>query len=535
MVEGLADASTSGGTFSAFDDRHALLAERLIEQMTAAADKAPEPEAIDRGLEVACSYVGVLSEALLRFAVRGFLADRRALTARAAFDEVVRPSPMATLREPDTREDALMRWRERLNFHHDDWHNVYRWRNRWTSGHPQGEHFLHMHQQMLAYYDAERLSLGLGRIAPWTLTEVIPYRHESLPRSGGRTREAGKLIDSDARADVIEDVKTRRLLRDNFDVPPWFTEAGDGTKDPVQENSEHNGGATKLSEFRSAHALGATIENPYHNVGHMLVASLTSSMPGDYDDMGDTFCSHRDAVFWGWHKHIDDLSTRWQELQHASAPEETPALVRQRLTPTDPAHDSPDIVFRVSDPEGLGQLTDPKFELGELAPERWSLRLMSDEALLCGRGFSFYYRVESQSDEAQSLTGKLFLVPQDYRSDRRAWINLDSFNVQLGPHERQVIARSAGDFSVLYHGREDGLQYGWPPEILLPAPGDYTALLLLCPANLGGHGGHEHGGHGEVKDMRLGYPFDRTWPESVEATLAKANYAATLNVRLRLP
>jgi len=62
------------------------------------------------------------------------------------------------------REDPLM------NDHHEHWHLVYP-----ASGRPSpngvvalgdrhGELFAYMHQQMIARYDAERLSVGLSRV-----------------------------------------------------------------------------------------------------------------------------------------------------------------------------------------------------------------------------------------------------------------------------------------------------------------------------------------------------------------------------------
>lgn len=513
-VKNLATRRAPKVTFSGFRPDHAWMAENLIQRMTAAGEGKGDQEAVQLGLEAAQTFRGTVADDLLLFAVRAFLSEKRSRDLRGLFDKKRPPViPMEFVRE--TPEDDLAQWRERLNNHHGDWHTIYRFAVRWTSDRSQGEHFLHMHQQMLAHYDAECIALGFPRIVPWKITEVIPFGHSSLQQNGNGTRAAGKLVSQEVPASRIQFWKNQFQLAD-IDVPPWFTEMGSGQTDSNLENRTNNGDATKLSEFRSAHELGASLEQPYHNFGHVLVSEIAGS-----GDMGDTFASHRDPIFWAWHKHIDDIAARWQELQGTRTLEGPQVRIRKNLGSNSIPDGSPDMVFRAGS-GGLGPLPNPDLDLGG---NNWDQPVPSESSLIQGAPFHFYCRLKNESNAQQQIEGRLFVVPEAHRGDRRAWIQLDQFDADLQANERKVVSRSSADFWLVNHGVDDGLQSPWPAEILLPAAGTYIALLILNESS----GGHHHGHHGSVS---MGYPFDRTWPEPIDVALSNALFAGTVRLKI---
>src|ERR1044072_4214156 len=120
--------------------------------------------------------------------------------AEAAPKKKVKKKPVAGATPP---EDKLNHWREDplLNEHHEHWHLVYPLRpvgfppgtpkpeGGFPLGSRHGELFAYMHQQMLARYDAERVSAGVPRVKafdtpPFTdkkFTAKIPEGYDPGP------------------------------------------------------------------------------------------------------------------------------------------------------------------------------------------------------------------------------------------------------------------------------------------------------------------------------------------------------------------
>lgn len=393
------------------------------------------------------------------------------------------------------REDPL------LNEHHEHWHIVYPWtgimgkmRDR------QGEVFLYMHQQMLARYDTERLALGLPEVVAFDdLAEIMESGYEPgnflrsvFPYHGERP-SGSKLLD---------------IERPMYGLPGRF-----GSEKFIYTVAEHEGfkarleDAVKTGYFRvndnsvlvTADSLGATIEagrfssvnnayyGTYHNNGHRLFAVCHDPTGAKGEPMGVMSrpeTSFRDPIFFRWHKHIDNLSYRWQEKQLPNSFNDAPP-VRMRSGRSGKAYVwSPDIIL--CQRESLQGLLDVGYsfkEIGEAAfggsswrgdfsngehkvkaldttitttdtlhtqMERGEIFFKAENEnhkvsynYLNHKPFVMFFRIENLFPEPREVTIRVFLVAKDLADDRRMYIEIDKFRHQLRSRDESnnVIAR----------------------------------------------------------------------------------------------
>ncbi|MEA2704754.1 MAG: hypothetical protein QOD63_2699, partial [Actinomycetota bacterium] len=176
-------------TFSPFVDGDLDRATALAAEMMAAAERGGGPPDPAAAMDLMESRLGTEVPGLVQYALALFLTHyppaRAELTLPALEErqpELVLPSSPGFARGADAApakagasppEDELEFWREDplLNEHHEHWHLVYPMRGRPSPDGPpdigdrHGELFAYMHEQMLARYDAERLGVGLPRVA----------------------------------------------------------------------------------------------------------------------------------------------------------------------------------------------------------------------------------------------------------------------------------------------------------------------------------------------------------------------------------
>lgn len=276
------------------------------------------------------------------------------------------------------REDPL------VNEHHERWHVVYP-----ASGVPvpspdptkqlvwirarHGELFLYMHEQMLARYDTERLTAGLGQVVPFddyrqVITEgydpgpqLAPYYS---PRPDGTTwtdmtyppfltkkpppGNVYPISDHEARRDLIQTVAE--------------TGSFSGSAEPVDPSSlcntiESNIGSQSATPAPAQPNQPAQVSPPaltstygqLHNWGHLffsLAGDPTGKTPPGV--MSDTATAVRDYVFFRWHRHVDDFSFTWQETQPPNDFSDAPdVLIRKSLDGSGAStpDQSPDIIL----------------------------------------------------------------------------------------------------------------------------------------------------------------------------------------------
>merc|ERR1719508_193882 len=163
------------------------------------------------------------------------------------------------------REDPV------ANSHHTEWHR--------SAGRPfqrWGEDFYYMHSQMLARYEAERLSLDLGLTNYLAPGQWIGDSYD--PRLGGswRRRPSGN----------FNSMQTNGLLG-SIRRQAW--------------NSATSSYVRGIDWGISS--LGQRMEDGLHNVGHGVI----SSMSGGWGVMGSPVAAMRDPVFFRWHGFIESV------------------------------------------------------------------------------------------------------------------------------------------------------------------------------------------------------------------------------------
>jgi hypothetical protein len=449
----------------------------------------------------------------------------------------------------------------------------------------QGELFFYMHAQMLARYDAELLSHGLDRVEPFgpdDWDDPIAAGHDPIEIDGFGRREEKEPLPSEAGTalqslwDEIEQALGAAQLRgldDQTQVPIDRTNLGEAVEAAVPQ-------------------LRALAEDAYggiHGSGHVFIARLAAPGPGV---MASTVTAIRDPVFWQWHKAIDNLNARWQDdLDPYPFDDAPPVLVRNALDANaDTPWTSPDIILcRTSDlPEGTdpaefgtqlfgGASWDTDFTSAQASADGTSLETLGEltttmatvnfggaaRRYLTHEPFSYFLRIENTTPNPLGVTVRIFLVPANLAGDRRAWMEMDKFLVDLEPG-KQVVYRPDTESSIVKRPAEtspaavipsgnepDERSYcdcGWPYTLLLPrgtSEGMQFRLLALATDATIDHlqdpeqcGSMSYCGavdrYPDTRDM--GYPFSRPFGSAESAIsdrIVALDSAAARTVNIR--
>jgi hypothetical protein len=405
-----------------------------------------------------------------------------------------------------------------------------------------GELFLYMHQQMLARYDAERLSHGLPRVQALTAFDSpIAEGYDPGPTLADfAERRSGRTLAQDASADLTT---WRKAVRDAVGGGR-FTGGEVTSRTTIGESIEAATGR-----------LRPTIpENTYpglHNSGHMFISDLSEeNVDGErVGVMATTRTAIRDPVFWRWHKQVDDLGFECQERQepYGFGDDAPPVLVRKSSGgPDAEPWSSPDVILcRAADlPADQGQalaeeafggdawdgdFTDAEVTLGdgrsfrtlaglttqlkrrqitvEPPPDTSGTPQQLDVDYLTHEPFCYVVRIENTAERDVDVTVRLFIAPEDVADDRRAWIEMDKFIQPVPAGQRVVVFRPDEVSSVIKvpadkdpgaladpapdPNGEDGGSYcqcGWPYTLLLPRGTDggmgFRLLVLLTDASV---------------------------------------------------
>ncbi|KAJ1534073.1 Polyphenol oxidase 1 [Nowakowskiella sp. JEL0078] len=431
-------------------------------------------------------------------------------------------------------EVALNYWREdvNLNEHHEHWHIVYPGGGVPNPRNPsqrqprdrQGELFYWMHQQMIARYNAERLSNGFGKVLA--------------------IKDFGDVLESD-----VPDANLRYNGK-SFTPRPAGLKMGDlghkGQKDyyPLSQLvtwRERLIEACKSGKWNdgtpvTASSLGGTLEanieskdNKYygnlHNMGHVIIAYLAnaadwqnqSSTPGL---MYQTRTAVRDPVFWRWHSMVDDLFYLWQENQPPLKFDDVPQISFRK---TGAPAGSPDIITVFNDViagsgvdvnndaavEAWGEQTfggsawdsapNPQFSTDVFETEFRKRRFTNigddgnteEISYIFPREFGYFFRISNTTSKELKVTLRINLVPAQDADNRRSYFEMDKFQITIPANSKKVFYRRSDQSSVIRkpaqktveqmddrRDEDDGLnrsgsdgQYcdcGWPFNMLIP-------------------------------------------------------------------
>jgi hypothetical protein len=457
-----------------------------VQQMSTA-DKVQLLSTITPGVNWATRLQNATPAQAAGFFVSGLNGDGRIRLINAAFDE------------PPTFPRALYRKLFRLNDRH-------------------GELFLYMHRQMLARYDAELLSHNLPRVQPFTPNQWASPIPEGYNPEGLRNQQGTPFTIRPQNLTLSTAWRNRLTM---------FAQGVDN----VLDSETIPGPDASVPDIPIAVSpLGEFIEIGIHNNGHGAIGSLSNQPPQQSNGvMNNPLGAIRDQVFWRWHKLIDDLGDKWQSTQ---APENftdgPPVLIRDGLAAGAAPWASPDIVLvrgRDLPNQGAAQLQqlgerlfggahwDKDFTAAPAQSGNVSLKttaelvtLISTVTLTNGRiikflnhePFAYYIRVENTTNQQVSVTARIFLVPNDFEQDRRAWIEMDKFTATLAARQKAVLYRPDTESAVIKRqaetsptdianrppgGRTSYCDCGWPYTLLLPkgtaAPGMPCRLLVM--------------------------------------------------------
>ncbi len=438
-----------------------------------------------------------------------------------------------------------------------------------------GELFVYMHQQMLARYDAERLSNGLASVEPLDanyLNGPVGAGFEPGPTLATNfgSRLPGITVPVEA-ADALSGWIS--AIREAI-VAGAFQQTGD--QPPIEITPALLG-----DQIEAVHPIyrGAVDQNLYgnlHNQGHGMLADLSEGQPGV---MASTVTAIRDPVFFRWHRLIDDLSFSWQETRDPVPFDDSPSA---SFSGTDWAWasrgilllDSKSLPDDVTEAEALvqsalgGDAWDTNISAGQLATSNGnSIRVLDTLTTVMKRTmfpvpntpggempvdylthepFSYALRLQSLSAGDQTVTVRIFMCPERLANSRRNWIEMDKFSVNLSARTKTVVLRNDVNASIVKKPAEPELHpdlladaegdprcdCGWPYSLLLPRGTvegmNYRMLAVLTDgaydsvAQAGNCGSLSFCGvRDEVYPDRrdMGYPFDRPWTGTIADTV----------------
>jgi len=444
----------------------------------------------------------------------------------------------------------------------------------------QGELFVYMHRQMLARYDAERLSVGLRRVRPFgpPFTSTPPDGYDPAPLPNYLPRPSRRKIATTSSTELVQ-------LQQELANAITATQFDGARPGGVPIDRTNIGEALEAADPRLRAPLRTGRYVGLHNIGHGRIAGI--SVPTGPNDqrravMNDPMAAIRDPIFWRWHKNIDDLASSWEEAQPASAFNDLPAVrIRDGLEGNaSTSWASPDLYLisrtratesanaatriraalsgtnanRAVTDKAVPSLTGYRFT-SELSTQFRTRTLAGSQVTyLTHLPFGYAVRVANSRGSNADVTLRVFVVPAELADDRRAWIELDKVAVRIPSRSTTVVYRSDVDFSVLKRPAEtdpgtvepgdddpndDGYcDCGWPWSLVLPRgrpDGMPFRMMAICtnaaidrvpqPTQCGSMS--FCGAVDRYPDTRdMGYPFARPLAQSITDAVVSLGPAA---------
>ncbi|MCW3464970.1 tyrosinase family protein [Chitinophaga nivalis] len=402
------------------------------------------------------------------------------------------------------REDPL------LNEHHEHWHVVYpnggvpetdqKGNVRYKEKERHGELFIYMHQQLLAHYEAHRLSCGLNKVTPYDFSTAIDVGYDP----GGLVQLFGDIQYSKREKDwtvqpltnqdgtITYSVAQHRIYMQKIAEAMLNGYIKTDTK-KIKLTADLIGLIieslhTQVESFRDIHEYYGNI----HNLGHNLIANAPGT-PAPWGVMSATATAVRDPLFYRWHRHINNLSISWQNTQKPIDFSDSPNVLIRK------GYDwSPDIIIcDLKELSSIGlQLGMSLAEIGEkcFGHEHWnkdysdsfimidnpatksSIRLNTLSTIntkmstgfitisdlpaaassyripypyLNHEQYCYYLRIQNLSPVISKVTIRMFMVPKAFAEDRSMWIEFDKFTYEMPGNSRNVVCRRDIDSSII--------------------------------------------------------------------------------------
>uniref|UniRef100_A0A240PK95 Tyrosinase copper-binding domain-containing protein n=1 Tax=Anopheles epiroticus TaxID=199890 RepID=A0A240PK95_9DIPT len=516
-----AEAIPRRGAFSLFIPEHRLIAGRLIELFL------QQPDADTLG-DVAAYARDRLNGPLFQYALASALLHRSdtedvpvpsflhlfpdQFVDPAVFPQmreegraVLQPNrmsvdiPMNYTASDRVTEQRLAYFREDIgvNLHHWHWHLVYPGDgpDRIVRKNRRGELFYYMHQQMIARYQIERYSQGLGRVTPMdNLRAPIPepYYPKILRSANNRTypaRYANMTLEDvnrpgDQLRVAVADVE-RQLQRVIAAIDDGAVVTPSGQRTP-------------LDNFRGIDVLGDIIESSAlsvnrqlygdtHNSGHILISFVHDPREEyleSFGVMGDVTTAMRDPIFYRWHSYVDNIFLR-HKLRFAPYGAADLRNAGVNLLSLETELDRRDSVKNTL----LTFWQRSQVDLGaglDFGPEG---NVFVTFTHLQHAAFNYRLQV-AYSGTAKPATVRIFLAPKrnergqplSFEEQRRLAIEMDTFRVNLTPGINNIIRRSVNSSVTIPYERtfrnvansnigDTNFRFcgcGWPSHMLVP-------------------------------------------------------------------
>jgi len=400
-------------------------------------------------------------------------------------------------------ENQLVIWRHDIDLssHHWHWHSVYPAaglefkdengkKTKQLRRHRQGELFFYMHRQLLARYDAERISLNMAPVKSFggdSYRVPVTQGHDShlacfAPRPAGlimtEVFARGKLYtltDMETWQDRLHTAIDTGIVvhpLPPFDPPdPLFPDPPlplpEQTRlnlDLLGEIVEPNPASKYYSYYGHLHGYAHTIISRLHDP----LAELQSVVGPMGSDPGST----HDPVFWEWHKHVDGFAARWEARLKAADLEElnknapvagvtvkSISLIRskginkegklewEKTTTTELlTHLEYYEVTLTTNSILLGWQIRKPVEVGQEGAELESTRVVPAVGYV-----PFQYQMDVANNTAADVPVwvRIFLVPAAHVDDYRKWCEMDKFQTVLPAGTTSPIRRNSCKSSIL--------------------------------------------------------------------------------------
>ncbi|GAB6030166.1 Polyphenol oxidase 1 [Chamberlinius hualienensis] len=358
-------------------------------------------------------------------------------------------------------EHRLAYFREDIgvNSHHWHWHLIYP-----TTWEPnpkrptdirdrKGELFYYMHHQIIARYEAERLSNGLGRVRPFHLTHALKeayFPNLSLTISGQpyAARQAMSL----PRDTVDVTIESMLMWKSRIlnDIHTGYVTKRNGEKIQLVEPQ----GIDILGDIVEASALSLNRDfyGDFHNSGHRIISKIhdpDGRYGGEDGVMSVSTTAMRDPAFYRWHKTIDDM---FNEYKLTLTP-----YTRQELEWTDIQVQNVSVTGNVTKQSNILRtfwqnrevLLSEGIDFGRSIPVSVSYHHLQHEE------FVYEIKVNNISQSNKQVVVRMFLCPVSNEvhkcfslTERRLlYIELDKYQTTVQPGY-QVLRRRSEDSNV---------------------------------------------------------------------------------------
>ncbi|KAI5703503.1 hypothetical protein M8J75_012530 [Diaphorina citri] len=388
-----------------------------------------------------------------------------------------------------------------INLHHWHWHLVYPFEGATNivNKDRRGELFYYMHQQVLARYNAERLSNKLLRTRKFNnFREAIPEAYFSKLDAANASRTWPPRFKNSTLSDINRD--RDRLRFELADLERWR----DRVLEAIHTKSvtTPRGDRVPLTEEKGIDILGNMLEasnlsinkdlyGELHNFGHLAIAYChdpDNRYLESFGVMGDSTTAMRDPIFYRWHENINDI---FMVYKNSLPPYSTDQLNYDQIRIKNVEVSAPGIPK--NEFSTFWQQSDVNLSRGlDFAPRG---RIYARFTHLQHAPFTIKINVENTSGKRRRGTVRIFLAPKfdernsqfNFREQKGLFMELDRFVVDLNDRNT-VIERSSLDSSVTIpfdttfreldtnrpaEGSDDLAAFnfcgcGWPQHMLIP-------------------------------------------------------------------